>query len=37
MKYFIGLDVSSTKLDVCIMTNNTELGLLFSNSLHVFS
>lgn len=33
MKCFVGLDVSSTKLDVCNMTNNTELGVLFYDSL----
>jgi transposase len=33
MKCFVGLDVSSTKLYVCIMTNDTELGVLFSASL----
>jgi hypothetical protein len=33
MKCFIGLDVSSTKLDVCIMSNDNELAVLFSTSL----
>ncbi|MCT0017344.1 IS110 family transposase [Lactococcus lactis subsp. lactis] len=33
MKCFAGLDVSSTKLDVCIMSDDTELGVLFSASL----
>lgn len=33
MKCFVGLDVSSTKLDVCIMSNDTELGVLYAASL----
>lgn len=33
MKCFVGLDVSSTKLDVCIMSNDNELEVLFSASL----
>lgn len=30
MKCFVGLDISSTKLDVCIMTNDIEMKVLFS-------
>lgn len=33
MKCFVGLDVSSIKLDVCIMSNDNQLGVLFSASL----
>ncbi|MDN6225326.1 MAG: IS110 family transposase, partial [Lactococcus lactis] len=30
MKCFVGLDISSTKLEVCIMTNDIEMKVLFS-------
>lgn len=33
MKCFVGLDVSSKKLDVCILSNDNDLGVLFSASL----
>lgn len=35
MKGFVGLDVSSTKLDIFIMSNNTELGVLYCDALHL--